>query len=766
MKATTLSQTIAAEAGGKTREQRFADMANIYSSIVNRAKATGVAVADIFADTSQFNAYNNTMPPGTAALTSLAEEAISYVDTNGVTHPGTYYATPAAVGNLPSKLVEIPGVQTAHKFYVDPLNRPIITAVGVKPVKSPIQQQLTEQIAAVPTARPETQMIAGLFGANEPPSAAAATPAAIEVAAAAPAKPSLTEQQIEITRAVQQALMGNVMAPSAKATNWTGPASAVSRGLTEADMRALADSILGGKPAESSLLNDTMANAVDASQYASAANPGRGTTMGGPALSREAAPGRMMSQALTPADKQRQDQMIAAALAGKIPGVNTPRTGTTVATRPSTPAPTGLPAAPMGTTVASRPEAGIPAPSGLPAAISSVLGMNAPSAARATQDIRDVAGPGLAKSPAQAARAATVSRPAYETQKASAGLSTNPYDTQKASAAVSRNAYDTQQSTAGVSRPAYDVQKAVAALSRPSYETQKATAGLSRNAYDVQRGVPAAAPAPAAPAAMSAPELASIVDRSVTPANPGQLGGITMSNPSMKTGVAREEALKGLPPLDVITKPSLAVPPPQTPVYAVPPRPVHQVAPISPAAAMPTAPAATAGDVYAGRAATALDNTGLNTVARDGNKTSVTNKFGVETVTMPDGSQAAGTISKTGGSPLSKGSLSLGSLEKGIMDAISKATSKEGLTKAATATAGGVIGGPLGAVLGAQLGGILSDKLGYGSKSFPGAPAAPSAAAAAAAAAKSRAHFGAGGDRPGYSPAAQAAIDRGEAGLY
>lgn len=181
MKAKTLEQVIAAEAGGKTRAQRLADMKNIYSSMVNRAKATGVSIKDVFAKKSQYNAYNAKMPAGTPNLVGLAAQAVSYVDTFGVTHPGLYYATPAAVNNLPKGLVEVPGVGGVHKVFVDPKNRAVVTAAGVKPVGKAAASALPASID-VPASRPASP--ADIAAAYSDPSRAA-TPEADRALSAA-----------------------------------------------------------------------------------------------------------------------------------------------------------------------------------------------------------------------------------------------------------------------------------------------------------------------------------------------------------------------------------------------------------------------------------------------------------------------------------------------------------------------------------------------------------------------------------------------------
>jgi hypothetical protein len=214
------------------------------------------------------------------------------------------------------------------------------------------------------------------------------------------------------------------------------------------------------------------------------------------------------------------------------------------------------------------------------------------------------------------------------------------------------------------------------------------------------------------------------------------------------------------------------------PAYVPRPNPVE--APIFQA---PAPPKATAYDVYSGQAQSALDNTGLNTVsAMPGGGTSVTNQYGVTTGMNPAGYQTAvgsmPSIPGISGPNLGKFGNNLGGALKGAIPGV------------AGSAIGGLLGGPIGALLGGALakaatkpGGILSNTKNfntaafgtitaarpqYGGKysQFPDAPSLPSAADAAAAAARSRAHFGSGGDRPGYSPAASRDAARGLGGLY
>jgi hypothetical protein len=132
MLARTPAQVVAAEAayqGGD--ETRFNDMLGIASVIANRAIMTGASPQDIVGLTSQFNAYNKPMPAGAQHYVDMAQQAIDDVEQNGPVNDASYFATPAALGNLPGGLTQVDQVDQGHVYFSDPLNRPIKTKIGV-----------------------------------------------------------------------------------------------------------------------------------------------------------------------------------------------------------------------------------------------------------------------------------------------------------------------------------------------------------------------------------------------------------------------------------------------------------------------------------------------------------------------------------------------------------------------------------------------------------------------------------------------------------
>lgn len=119
------------EAGGRTAEQRLNDMRHIFSSMVNRARMTGQSIEDIALSRSQYNAYGKRLPAGVEKYRDLAEQAIQDVLSNGPVTSATYYATPAAVDNLPSRLAY--ETETAsHRYFSDPELRGIVTRKGAR----------------------------------------------------------------------------------------------------------------------------------------------------------------------------------------------------------------------------------------------------------------------------------------------------------------------------------------------------------------------------------------------------------------------------------------------------------------------------------------------------------------------------------------------------------------------------------------------------------------------------------------------------------
>ncbi len=130
VRALTPAQVIAGEAVSGTYEQRMADMRAIASVIANRAQMLGITPEQVVANSNEFNAYNRSLPPGVGqGIIDMAQQAIDEVNTTGPTNNATFYATPAAVDNLPGGL----SYETAtdgHQYFSDPQGRAIGSSLG------------------------------------------------------------------------------------------------------------------------------------------------------------------------------------------------------------------------------------------------------------------------------------------------------------------------------------------------------------------------------------------------------------------------------------------------------------------------------------------------------------------------------------------------------------------------------------------------------------------------------------------------------------
>jgi len=150
MKAQTVIDTILGEAAYGTQAQRYDDMLGIASVIANRSVALGVTPQSVVAAPGQFDAFGKSLPAGVEAFRSLAEDAYNTIQTIGPITSATFYATPAATGNLPGGLKEV-GRTTGHVFHEDPMGRAIATAEGYK---TPDLGKLAAMTVNVPTPSP------------------------------------------------------------------------------------------------------------------------------------------------------------------------------------------------------------------------------------------------------------------------------------------------------------------------------------------------------------------------------------------------------------------------------------------------------------------------------------------------------------------------------------------------------------------------------------------------------------------------------------
>lgn len=218
-------------------------------------------------------------------------------------------------------------------------------------------------------------------------------------------------------------------------------------------------------------------------------------------------------------------------------------------------------------------------------------------------------------------------------------------------------------------------------------------------------------------------------------------------------------ALKPAPPT-AITPPAAVLAPALAPPKTIQDRPIAEMA------APPAAPKATAYDVYNGLAETALDNTGQNTVGTlPGGTTTVTNQYGVTTGMTPYGKQTAvgalpgitGPIGKAvkGAVPAIGGSLLGGFLGGPAGALLGAALMKE------VAKPGGLLSGQNNFATN-WFGNITTNKP-QGGLGFPDAPSGGYGSGGRMGASysnRSRA------DMDSISPGASAAIGKGLGGLY
>lgn len=291
---------------------------------------------------------------------------------------------------------------------------------------------------------------------------------------------------------------------------------------------------------------------------------------------------------------------------------------------------------------------------------------------------------------------------------------------------------------------------------------------------------PSLAPAPTSPVTRTALAPVSMPSRPVTPTPPAALAAI--NKPAFAPAVPA-----------AVAQPAVVAPP--TPV--APPAPVSRVsAPVS-RPSMPAAPRATAMDVYSGKAMSALDNTGKNTVSRDqfGN-TSVTNQYGVTTTTSPSGFSSVSFGPKAPSAPTPSAiSGPLGTpgvtQSKGFLGIQPAKTETGNIARGVVGSmVGSAIGsplGPIGSLIGAALGSSIAkgknpfdaltgNKQGMLSFNSPvfgvinapspvgglGFPNAPTAKGALGGTQSNRSMDG----MKGISPGAAAAIGKGLGGLY
>lgn len=640
--ARTIAEVIAGEAVHGTREQRYADMLGIASVISNRSTVTGVPADSIISAPSQFDAYGKSLPPGTSAYTGLAQQAWDQVQTTGPVHPGTFYAAPSAVKNLPSGLAPVTAT-TGHQYFMDPAARAIKTAVGtIKPSVDAVAGLVQRTVGAV------TDAVGGLLPDSAP--APVSRPSqGLGMAALAPNGLLGTQSNISYSNQNSQ----RNQKPDAR---FESALSGAVRGYFGPDYSVDVTSGKGrlagkkgnanhpyGFAADFDVVNNKTGQRVGQSQMedfgAYAASKGFTGVGIGPGYM---APGRMHLDMAHTSPTAWGDRNTASTM---TPGVNDAIEN---AGR------TGAPVHGMG-----LPGPGAPTPTSRPADPGTVSRGYAQAAQ--TMGKAGVRGLGATQQ---------FSAPVEKVDRAPIGPASLPPD-----------------------RP------------MPSGPLSMANIG----------SLPPDRPMPTGPVNLG-PTTAELAAAYKEMAKPNTFGSIALGTPPATPQVA---PLQAPAPVQAPLQPPVQQPiaqPVRAPVQA-PVQTTERLAPVN---------SFTAGDIYGGQVGSALASGG-NTVSRDAlGRTSVTNKHGVTTVSMPDGKQAATTSI---GTPSAPSNGLLGGMTGQKMGGMVKG----GLGAVAGAQIGGLLG-PVGAVLGGYvgsqlaqgknpLGALTNAGTGKGLGYFPGAPA-------------------------------------------
>lgn len=707
MKAKTVAQVIAAEAGGKTRAQRFQSMLDIVSAAANRAKATGVTLKDIVSVKSQFNAYNSKMPPGTPALTSLAQQAISYVEQNGPVHAGTYYATPETVQNLPKGLVEIPGASPVHTVFQDPQNRAIITAAGTKRVNV----SKLPDVAPIPAARPTEAAAAAMaepsaerFGYEASPERFGRVGLAEQVARAVSETSPLGEMTMagSIPSQAPGAVRDGVARDMIDTAMWDNPAGFAKPALANAAIsRVLSPpssppsipgswqgigATLGGFRAPSELSNSFgLANIGNLASVQQATRPGfappsnfsggtpaisplnaapvgqvsRATL--GPALARPSAPPSNFAKGTMAAPRGAVDSMIDGPLGISGGGLLADSTSRNVSAMQA-----GAQANAYADYEAQRANAfsGLAAPAKPSTPIAERFGP-APTLGYSGKTAAEIAaiGDSVRANPAAPSKASYGSmRP---TVAQMSGPSLLGYAPTKAAPSI-----PAARPTANITAPAFGGAFNSIGTSAP------------RSASPAARPASVSAPAPQSNNLADYDAAGNYIGAAKNPSvgfatNPSQLGGITMANPKFAPPTVEQ--------LQEALYPSVPTVLDAPPAYALP-----SFTPVSNFSQAPAPPRATAYDVYSGLANSAMDNTGRNRVdSLPGGVTSVTNQYGAVTGMTPGGYQTAvGSMPSIPGMSMPSKSTVGGAVKGGLV--------------------GAGVAGPVGGVIGALAGALAA----------------------------------------------------------
>jgi hypothetical protein len=129
--------TLAGEVGFTNGQLNVDDVIAAAHTIKNRSEHYGVTPQEVVSLVSQYNAYGKSIPAGNANFAAQIQQIVEAVFSGQIPDPtfgATYYATPAALGDLPAGIGrQRPTYKSGHHHYFrDEQNRPIKTAAGTK----------------------------------------------------------------------------------------------------------------------------------------------------------------------------------------------------------------------------------------------------------------------------------------------------------------------------------------------------------------------------------------------------------------------------------------------------------------------------------------------------------------------------------------------------------------------------------------------------------------------------------------------------------
>lgn len=728
--ASSVDDVLLGEAVSGSRSQRFRDMISIASAIKNRMDRLGVDVNSVISAPGQFDAYGQQLPPGTEAHRATAREAWNYVNTAGPVHAGMFYSTPEKTGNLPKGLSQV-SKTTGHIFFEDPQGRTIRTAAGYRqPTAINPAGPQRPSVSVPPTAAERAGLRTAAFPAYEPisrpsvdvgprgletlaPNGLRSTPEMYGVDVPGDQQPALRSNLADVsynmgahrpnkpnqtTIDIARSAVRDVLGPGYSVDVISGQENPGRQHGSNRHKTGLAADIQIKDPNGKLLTATANAQQMTDVAQAMAAKGAKGIGFGTDYMK---AKGLHVDQ-FTPGPGQDYEwgnlgnankELLADARATRsMPASFYEKSLPQSMQAPQPRTPDTLMAAPLGKVERS------PLPSLSLVSSAQAAPMPNRPASPSMDTMRGLGG---------------ITPPSFNSPRMTAPALNAPTQSFSRAPAVpspERFGYTLASAPAMPSRPALTTPTTARLPAAPS-RTPVAPVGSMNN---IPRGNLAPPAAPAAPNAnMSlAAQYASYGAGKVPNPTPA-LNAMMSPNvgPLTQTGL--------MPPNTVVPSFVPATPPPApvtTPTMPRLPSPINQR--INQAASSPPVPVQqyTAADVYAGRATSGLASDGSRVTADPYGRTTIENKYGARTTTLPNGSQAAAFGGNNISGPL--GGQAIGS-PGGLLDgAFAADPALDGRSKFGNAARGvggrfggaavGGLLGPIGAVLGSIIGGELA----------------------------------------------------------